>query len=293
MAKEISTKPRSRFVAEAKDAHQQATALEQALRKRLRGDVRFSDGDRALYATDASNYRAIPIGVVLPRDADDVSKAIAVAREFDAPVTMRGGGTALAGQTCNTAVIIDASRYFNRVLDVDAKHRRARVEPGCVLDELQKVAEPHGLIYGPNPATHSRCTLGGMIGNNSCGVHSVLAEFYGPGAHTADQVEELVVETYDGVRMTVGPTSDKELAKIIAGGGRRGEIYAALAKLRDRYADEIRRRFSPKLIRRSSGFALNQLLPEHGFNVARALVGTEGTCVAVLEATVAILRIMQ
>src|SRR5207244_4362869 len=155
---------------------------------------------------------------------------------------------------------LDTSRYFNRVLEIDPVRRRARVEPGCVVDELQKAAGAHDLVYGPDPATHSRCTLGGMIGNNSCGVHSVLSEFYGAGAQTLHQVEELTVQTYDGLRLTVGPTSEDELAAIIAGGGRRGEIYERLAKLRDGYADEIRRRFSPTLTRRSSGFPLHQLL---------------------------------
>ena len=239
----------------------------------MRGDVRFTDGDRALYATDASNYRAVPLGVAMPRDADDVVAAVAVARELDAPVLLRGGGTSLAGQCCNVALVLDTSRYFNRVLEVDTARRRARAEPGCVLDELRKATQSDGLTFGPDPATHSRCTLGGMLGNNSCGVHSVLSEFYGPGPQTLHQVEELEVLTYDGARFTVGATSDGELARIVAAGGRRGEIYAALGALRDKYADEIRRRF-PKMPRRSSGFALDQLLPENGFNVARALVGT-------------------
>jgi len=267
-----------------------ADALARALERRVQGDVRFGEGDRALYATDASNYRQPPIGVVLPRSADDVIATIATAREFDAPVLMRGGGTSLAGQCCNTAVVLDTTRYFNRLIAIDAAARRAIVEPGIVLDDLRSAAAAHGLTFGPDPSTHSRCALGGMIGNNSCGVHSVMAEFYGPGAHTMHQVESLDVLLYDGTRLTVGPTSQGELQRIVHEGGPRAAIYRALAELRDRYADEIRRRFPKDLIRRGSGYNLDQLLPEHGFNVARALTGTEGTCVAVLGATVTLIH---
>ena len=156
---------------------------------------------------------------------------------------------------------------------------RARVQPGLVLDTLRDAAEEHRLTFGPDPSTHSRCTLGGMIGNNSCGTHSLLA------GKTVDNVNTLDLVLYDGTRMTVGPTSDADLAAIIAGGGRRGEIYAKLAALRDRYAALIRERY-PQIPRRVSGYNLDQLLPENGFNVARALVGTEGTCAVVLEADV-------
>src|ERR1043166_5990631 len=199
MNDERPAQPRARFTREVREAQAAGRELEAALRWRLRGELRSSAGDRALYATDASNYRAIPIGVALPRDADDVVEAIAVAREHDAPVLMRGGGTSLAGQCCNVALVLDTSKYLNRVLEIDPAKRTARVEPGCVLDELQKAAAKHDLIYGPDPATHSRCTLGGMIGNNSCGVHSVLAELHGRGAHTLHQVESLSVTTYDGL----------------------------------------------------------------------------------------------
>ncbi|HWC65711.1 MAG TPA: FAD-binding and (Fe-S)-binding domain-containing protein [Thermoanaerobaculia bacterium] len=258
--------------------------LAEALGRRVRGEVRFDDGSRALYATDASNYRQVPIGVVLPRDEEDAVAAIAVAREFGAPVLSRGAGTSLAGQCCNVAVVIDFSRHLDRVLAIDPARRLARVQPGCVLDTLRDAAAPHGLTFGPDPATHSHNTLGGMIGNDSCGVHSVMAAFAGEGGTTADNVEELEIATWDGARMRVGRTSEEELAAIVAGGGRRGAIYAALRDLRDRYADEIRARYPP-IPRRISGYNLPHLLPEKGFHVARALVGSEGTCVAVLEAT--------
>jgi FAD/FMN-containing dehydrogenase/Fe-S oxidoreductase len=262
------------------------------LRGRIAGEVRFSDGDRALYATDASNYRQVPIGVVLPRSADDIIATVATAREFGAPILMRGGGTSLAGQTCNVAVVIDSSKHFNRIIDIDVERRRARVEPGLVLDDLRDAAKRHGLTYGPDPATHNRCTLGGMLGNNSCGVHSVMAEFYGSGPMTVDQVDELEVLTYDGDRFTVGATSDAEYENIIKAGGPRARIYQSLRELRDRYAEDIRRAYSRNLLRRASGFNLEWLLPECGFNVARALVGTEGTCVAILSATVRLMPAM-
>ncbi len=258
--------------------------LAEALRRTVRGEVRFDDGSRALYATDASNYRQVPIGVVVPRDAEDVLATFAAAREFGAPILSRGGGTSLAGQCCNVAVVLDFSRHLDRVLEVDAARRLARVEPGCVLDRLREAAAPHGLTFGPDPATHGHNTLGGMIGNDSCGVHSVMAAFEGDGGTTADNVDSLEIATWGGERLRVGRTTDEELAAIVAGGGTRGAIYEALRDLRDRYADEIRARY-PKIPRRISGFNLPQLLPENGFHVARALVGSEGTCVAVLEAT--------
>jgi FAD/FMN-containing dehydrogenase/Fe-S oxidoreductase len=246
--------------------------------------VRFDAGSRALYATDASNYRHVPIGVVLPRSNEDVVRALEVCRRFGAPVLTRGAGTSLAGQCCNLAVVLDFSRHLHRVVAVDPERRLARVEPGAILDDLRAQAERHGLTFGPDPATHAHCTLGGMIGNDSCGVHSVLARFEGEGGRTADNVAELEVATYDGARMRVGKTSDAELERIIAEGGRRGQIFSSLRDLRDRYAEEIRGKY-PRIPRRVSGYNLPELLPENGFHVARALVGSEGTCVTVLEAT--------
>ncbi len=257
----------------------------------MRGGVRFDDGSRAAYSTDASNYRQVPIGVVLPRDADDVVAAIGVCRTHGVPITSRGGGTSLAGQACNVGLILDHSKYFNRVLAVDPVARTARVEPGCILDTLRQAAAPHGLTFGPDPATHNRNTLGGMIGNNSCGVHSVMSQFYGPGPLTRHQVIDLDIVTYDGERMTVGATSPEAFAQIVAAGGRRAEIYAALGRLRDRHEQVLRTGF-PDIPRRVSGYNLDALLPEHGGNVAHALVGTEGTCITVLGATVRLMAAM-
>src|SRR6266699_588005 len=262
----------------AKTAQIDAAGLELALRRHLRGEVRFDASSRALYATDGSNYRQVPIGVVLPRDADDVVAAITLAREFSAPILCRGGGTSLAGQCCNVALVLDFSKYMAEILEVDAERRIARVQPGVILDHLRNAAEKHHLTFAPDPASHDRCTLGGMIGNNSCGVHSIMA------GKTDDNVEELDILTYDGLRMKVGETSDQELEAIIREGGRQGEIYAGLKALRDKYGDLVRQRY-PNIPRRVSGYNLNFLLPENGFHVARALVGSEGTCVTVLEAT--------
>ena len=255
-------------------AHRELAAR---LKAKLRGEVQFDAGSRALYATDASNYRQLPVGVVRPRDPADVEMALAECRALGAAVLPRGGGTSLAGQCANVAVVFDFSRYMTRLISIDAGAKLAVVQPGIVLDTLRNAAEEYELTYGPDPATHSRCTLGGMIGNNSCGVHGLMA------GKVVDNVEGLDVALYDGTRMRVGKTSDSELKTIIREGGRRGEIYAGLKGIRDRYSDLVRARF-PQIPRRVSGYNLDELLPENGFNVARALVGTEGTCVTVLEA---------
>lgn len=258
---------------------ERAAALARALAGRIEGEVRFSAGDRALYATDASNYRQTPIGVVVPRTVEDMIAAVATCREFDAPITPRGGGTSLAGQTCNTAVVIDASKYLRRITALDPERRIAEVEPGCVLDHLRNTAEQHGLTFGPDPATHSRNTLGGMIGNDSCGVHSIMA------ARTADNVRALDILTYDGLRMTVGETSEAEYRRILAEGGRRAEIYRGMRELWDRHGALFEKAY-PQIPRRVSGYEnLDQLSWEKGFNVARALVGTEAGCALVLGAT--------
>ena len=256
-------------------AHRELEAL---LKRTLRGDVRFDLGSRALYAADSSNYRQLPIGVILPRDAADVEAALAACRATGAAVLPRGAGTSLAGQCANVAVVFDFSRYMNALRSIDPVARLATVEPGIVLDRLREAAEEHHLTYAPDPATHSRCTLGGMIGNNSCGVHGLL------GGKVADNVESLDLVLYDGTRITVGRTSPAQLKARIHSGGRVGEIYAGLARLRDRYEPLIRQRF-PRIPRRVSGYNLDQLLDKNGFHVARALVGSEGTCATVVSAT--------
>ncbi len=255
------------------------TALAADLRRRIQGEVRFDSGSRALYSYDGSNYRQVPMGVVVPRDAEDVIEAVAACRAHGAPLLGRGGGTSLAGQCCNVAVVLDFSKYMNEIIEVNPDERYAIVEPGVICDQLRDAAEEHGLTWAPDPSTHAYCTLGGMIGNNSCGVHSVM------GGKTEENVIALEILTYDGERMWVGQTSDDEIKAIIASAGRRGEIYAGLRSLRDQSADLIRERY-PDIPRRVSGYNLDRLLPENGFDVAKALVGTESTCVTVLQAKV-------
>src|SRR5436305_1815154 len=186
------------FAGTRKSTLTDTSGLEQALRKHVRGEVRFDTGTRALYATDGSNYRQVPIGVVLPHDTNDVLAAISLCRDFGAPLLCRGGGTSLAGQCCNVAVVLDFSKYMAEIIEIDAERRIARVQPGVVLDRLRNAAEKHHLTFAPDPASHASCTIGGMIGNNSCGVHSVMA------GKTDENIEELDVVTYDGVRLKIG-----------------------------------------------------------------------------------------
>ncbi|TQM05928.1 FAD-binding and (Fe-S)-binding domain-containing protein [Pseudonocardia kunmingensis] len=239
--------------------------IEKALRESVRGEVAFDTATRALYATDASNYRRVPQGVVFPRDADDVAAVLAACRAHGVPLTARGRGTSIAGNAVGPGVVLDTSRHLTRILEIDPERRTARVEPGVVLDELQAAARPHGLRFGPDPSTHSRCTIGGMIGNNACGSHSVA------WGKTSENVEELDVLLADGTRMQLGA----------------GQEHPRLQELVSRHLGEIRREFSG-LSRRVSGYALDQLLPENGFHVARSLVGSEGTCATVLGATVSL-----
>ena len=250
-------------------------SLEHELRRSTEAEVRFSAGDRAIYSTGGSNYRMLPIGVVIPRSIDDVVETVRVCREHRAPVLPRGGGTSLAGQCCNVAIVLDFSKYMNKTLEVDPQAKLARVQPGLILDHLRHPAEKeHQLTFGPDPSTHDHCTFGGMIGNNSCGVRSVMAAWSGTGARMCDNVHELDVLLYDGRRLRVGKGTSGD-----------AEIDRRLTELRDRYAPLIRERY-PDMPRRVSGYNLDDLLPEKDFNVAAALTGTEGTCATILEATV-------
>ena len=260
---------------ESFSAHRELEAL---LKRSLRGEVRFDPGSRALYASDASNYRQLPLGVVFPRDAADVEAALAACRTTGAAVLPRGAGTSLAGQCVNVAVVFDYSRFMNALVSIDPEAKLARVEPGIVLDRLRDAAELHHLTYAPDPATHSRCTLGGILGNNSCGVHGLL------GGKAVDNVESLDVVLYDGTRLSVGATPPEKLEALIRGGGRIGQLYSGLARIRDRYASLVRERF-PRIPRRVSGYNLDELLPENNFHVARAIVGSEGTCASIVSAT--------
>ena len=261
---------------EAFSAHRE---LEARLKATLRGDVLFDAGSRALYATDASNYRQLPVGVILPRDAADVEAALTACHSLGAAVLPRGGGTSLAGQCTNVAVVFDFSRYMNALISIDPNAKLAVVQPGIVLDRLRDSAEKYELTYAPDPATHSRCTLGGMIGNNSCGVHGLL------GGKVVDNVESLDIILYDGTGMTVGRTSAAKnwrASSVRADGGGQStpDSRAFATAMRNWCATSF-----PRIPRRVSGYNLDELLPENGFNVARALVGSEGTCATVVSAT--------
>jgi FAD/FMN-containing dehydrogenase/Fe-S oxidoreductase len=255
-------------------------SLESQLRSTIEGEVRFDAGTRAAYATDASNYRQVPVGVVIPRHEGDVIAALSLAREASMPILARGGGTSLAGQACNAALVLDFSRYMNRVLAIDPDTRTAQVEPGVVQSHLNSALAPHGLFFAPDPSTKDRCTIGGMIGNNSCGAHSAA---YGK---TVDNVEAMEVILYDGTKLSLhGSMDDAQLDAAIARGGREGELYSRLRELRDQTADSVREHF-PKLPRRVSGYNLDELMRERGFNIARAIVGSEGTLATILRATI-------
>ncbi len=255
-------------------------ALESQLRSAIEGEVRFEVGTRAAYATDASNYRQVPVGVVIPRHEGDVIAALSLARENSMPILARGGGTSLAGQACNAAIVLDFSRYMNRVLAIDPDARTALVEPGVVQSHLNSALAPHGLFFAPDPSTKDRCTIGGMIGNNSCGAHSAA---YGK---TVDNVEAMEVILYDGTELSLqGSMDDARLDGAIARGGREGELYSRIRELRDQTADSVREHF-PKLPRRVSGYNLDELMPDRGFNLARAIVGSEGTLATILRATI-------
>ncbi|MFL6314214.1 MAG: FAD-binding and (Fe-S)-binding domain-containing protein [Terriglobales bacterium] len=259
-----------------------AAGLEAELRRKVEGEVRFDAGSRAMYAVDGSNYRQPPIGVVIPKSKEDVVQTVAACRKFRAPLLSRAGGTSLAGQCCNTAIVMDWSKYMHGVLELNAAERWARVLPGTVCDELRNRAlkeTSNMLNWGPDPATHNHCCFGGMIGNNSCGAHAQMS------GRTSENIEELEILLYDGTRMTVGWMDEAEMDRLIAQGGRIGDIYRYLKSLREGYGRLVQERY-PKIPRRISGYNLDQLLPNQDgrFNIARALVGSEGTLVTVLEA---------
>ncbi|MFD8266311.1 FAD-binding and (Fe-S)-binding domain-containing protein [Streptomyces althioticus] len=243
--------------------------LAAALRGAVRGEVDLGVTARALTTMDASNYRRVPLGVVAPRDADDVAAALAVCREHGVPVVPRGGGTSIAGQATGTGIVLDFTRHMNRLLSLDPEAGTAVVQPGLVLDRLQEAAAPHGLRFGPDPSTHGRCTLGGMIGNNSCGSHSVA------WGTTADNVRTLSVITARGERLRPGP------GWAGAPEGLRALVEAELARLRTGF---------PDLPRRISGYAVDALLPENRADVARSLCGSEGTLAVLTEAELTLVR---
>jgi FAD/FMN-containing dehydrogenase/Fe-S oxidoreductase len=266
-------------LAVAASAHDVAAQLA----NRLRGEVRFDGAHRALYAADSSNYRHVPIGVVFPAGEDDILATLELCRQSGLPVLVRGAGTSLAGQACNEAVVLDTSRHLNRILDIDPSARLAVVEPGVVLDDLRRQAERFDLTFGPDPATHAWCTLGGMVGNNSCGTHGLYA------GKTVDNVERLRVATYRGELLDLGACDEAGYERVCAAGGGAARIHASLRDLITRHGELVRRRF-PRIPRRVSGYNLDELLPERGFHVARSLVGSESTCAVVTQATVRLIH---
>jgi FAD/FMN-containing dehydrogenase/Fe-S oxidoreductase len=250
--------------------------LARELRAELRGRVADDAGSRALYTTDGSNYRAVPDLVVVPADREDLATAVALTAAGGAPVTMRGGGTSMAGNAIG-GVVIDASRYITRIIDVDAKARTAVVEPGAVLTDLLAATRPHGLTFGADPSSASRATLGGMIANNACGAHSVA------WGTTADNVRSLDVILADGTRCTVDAAANR--TESAARPGREGELHRRLQAFVDRHELVIRRRFG-RFSRQIAGYALHRLLPDNSYNVAGLLCGSEGGFAATLQATV-------
>ncbi|MFF8846361.1 FAD-binding and (Fe-S)-binding domain-containing protein [Streptomyces sp. NPDC015127] len=255
-----------------------AAAVAEALGRVDCGEVAGDAGRRAQYAADASNYRRIPLAVVFPRERRHVLNALSVCRRLGVPVTSRGAGTSTSGQAVGSGVVLDFSRYFNRLLALDPQARTATVQPGIVLDDLQEAAAGHGLLFGADPSTHSRCTLGGMIGNNACGSHSVA------WGRTADNVLELEVVTYRGTVVRLGEMTQQEIDEAVAAGDDRGRLIASLYRLAQDNLAPLRTKLG-QFPRQVSGYALEHLLPEHRFNLARALVGSEGTLAVVLSAT--------
>jgi FAD/FMN-containing dehydrogenase/Fe-S oxidoreductase len=253
--------------------------LAEALRAVIGGEVRFDAYSRHLYSRDASMYAIEPIGVVFPRDADDVAAVVSTAAEFGVPVLPRGAGTSLAGQTVGAAIVMDMSRHMSRIIEIDAQRRVARVQPGVVQEQLNRAASPHGLGFGPDTSTSDRATLGGMIGNNSAGSQSVR---YGM---TIDHVLELDVVLSDASRSRFGPLAEPQRLARAASATLDGTICRELPRLAERHREAIATGF-PRFWRQSGGYRLDRLAAPAGFDLAKFVVGSEGTLVTVVEATV-------
>jgi FAD/FMN-containing dehydrogenase/Fe-S oxidoreductase len=257
--------------------------LERELRRAVEGEVRFDTYSRLLYSTDASMYQVEPIGVVIPRHAGDVQAAVEVANRHGAPLLPRGGGTSLTGQTVNRAVVLDFTPHMAEVLEVNPEELWARVQPGLVQDELNHHVRPLGLLFGPDTSTSNRATIGGMLGNNSGGSHSIA---YGL---TVEHVMELQAVLADGSRAVFGEVTPAEFEAKMRAPGLEGQIYREVARIRDGCRDEISLRF-PKHWRRVCGYNLDELVKGRPLNMARLIVGSEGTLVTVIEAKVRLVR---
>lgn len=257
-------------------------ALERDLRDALRGDVSFDTLTRGLHSTDASHYQIMPACVVWPADADDAATAVRIAGEHRCPITPRGGATSLSGQTTWTGMVLDMSRYMDQLIELDVKEQWARVQPGMIRDQLNKQAAPHKLHFAPDPATGDRATVGGMIGNNTSGTHSIVH------GKTVDHVIEVTVALSDGTVLTLGPEHRAQSDNTVAGNNRNAEIHQQFKQIIDANRDEIARRF-PQVMRRVSGYNLDHFLHEINekpWNLAQLIVGSEGTLAALLEAKV-------
>ena len=266
-------------------------SLQAALRESVSGEARFDRLSRALYSTDASVYQIMPLGVVIPRSEPDIIATVRICQEFRVPLTVRGAGTSQAGQAVGHGLQLDCSKYFNAVLEINAQERWVRVQPGCVLDDLNSRVQPFGLQFAPDVSTSNRATIGGMIGNNSCGSHSIV---YGK---TVDHVLELKVALCDGTVMEVGPLTAAELETRCSQPGEESARYCIVQSLASKHADEIKSRY-PKVLRRVGGYNLDLFLPggpdapraarayddQALFNLARLFVGSEGTLGLTLEA---------
>ncbi|MBA2945519.1 FAD-binding and (Fe-S)-binding domain-containing protein [Streptomyces himalayensis] len=249
--------------------------------------VETGPGSTGPYAYDASNYRVPPRAVVFPGSADDVVAVVRACRETGVPVTARGGGTSMAGNAVGPGVVLDFSRYMNRILDIDPLARTARVEAGVILDTLRGASALHGLTFGPDPSSHSRCTLGGMIGNDACGNRSVRH------GRTSSHIEALEIVTADGVRAVADRTGLRAADPADADAVQRvARLEADVRRLIDANLAPIRTELG-RVPRQVSGYQLHHLLPEHGFDMARALVGTEGSCAVVTAATVRLVATAQ
>jgi FAD/FMN-containing dehydrogenase/Fe-S oxidoreductase len=267
--------------------------LARHLRKHIQGEVRFDSTSRRLYSTDASIYQIEPLGVVIPRSVQDVHATVQIAVEMRVPITARGGGTSLSGQSIGPGIVLDCSKYLNKILDVDAGSQRARIQPGVVLDQLNREVGQFDLQFGPEVATASRANLGGMIGNNSAGSRSIV---YGK---TIDHVRRLDVLLSDGTSARFAPVTSQEWERKAGQQNLEGAIYRNLQQIVVDNGEEVRRRF-PRILRRVSGYNLDVLdrglsafhngMPAAPMGLHQLIIGSEGTLAVVTDVELGLVR---